>query len=148
MSDGEAPADANVRQVVPFLWVTDLARSLRFYVDGLGFAMKNRWEVDGRVRWCWLELGGSALMLQELAQGGHHAGRPEGALGQGVSLCLMCRDAIAIYRELLSRGIAAAEPQVGNALWVTDVTDPDGYRLYFESPTDVPEETKLSEWAS
>jgi len=23
--------------------------------------------------------------------------------------------------------------------------DPDGYRLFFESPTDTPEETKLSE---
>jgi hypothetical protein len=25
------------------------------------------------------------------------------------------------------------------------LSDPDGYRLHFESPTDVPEETKLSE---
>jgi hypothetical protein len=37
------------------------------------------------------------------------------------------------------------EPQVGNALWDTRVTDPDGYRLCFASPTDTPEETKLSE---
>jgi hypothetical protein len=32
---------------------------------------------------------------------------------------------------------------VGNGLWVTSFADPDGYRLDFESPTDVPEDTKL-----
>jgi hypothetical protein len=26
------------------------------------------------------------------------------------------------------------------------MTDPDGYGLHFESPTDVPEETTYSEW--
>jgi lactoylglutathione lyase len=35
---------------------------------------------------------------------------------------------------------------VGNKLWVTTVTDPDGYKLFFNSPTDVPEETLYSEW--
>lgn len=45
----------------------------------------------------------------------------------------------------MSRGIEASEPQVGNNMWVTGLTDPDGYRLFFESATDVPEETKLSE---
>ena len=50
-----------------------------------------------------------------------------------------------LYRFFTSRGLAAREPVVGNALWVTSLEDPDGYRLDFESPTDVPEETKLSE---
>jgi hypothetical protein len=27
--------------------------------------MTRHWAPDGRVRWCWLELGGAALMLQE-----------------------------------------------------------------------------------
>jgi hypothetical protein len=29
-------------------------------------------------------------------------------------------------------------------MWVTILTDPDGYKLDFESPTDVPEETIYS----
>jgi hypothetical protein len=45
----------------------------------------------------------------------------------------------------VASGIAADEPYVGNRLWVTSLTDPDGYRIDFESPTDVAEETKLSE---
>ena len=30
-------------------------------------------------------------------------------------------------------------------MWVTNIVDPDGYVLLFESPTSVAEETKLSE---
>jgi hypothetical protein len=37
------------------------------------------------------------------------------------------------------------EPFVGNAMWVTGLTDSDGYRLHFESPTETPEGTSLSE---
>lgn len=136
---------ANVKQVVPFLWVTSMERSVRYYMDGLGFSMKYNWTPDGKLRWCWLTLGGASLMLQEFCTDGHHEERPEGKLGQGFSLYFMCNDAIAIYREVTARGIEASEPQVGNAMWVTSLIDPDGYRLAFESLTDVPEETKLSE---
>jgi hypothetical protein len=38
------------------------------------------------------------------------------------------------------------EPFVGNNMWVVSCVDPDGYRFDFESATDVPEETKHSEW--
>jgi lactoylglutathione lyase len=31
---------------------------------------------------------------------------------------------------------------VGNRLWVVSLTDPSGYRLDFESPTDAPEESE------
>lgn len=36
-------------------------------------------------------------------------------------------------------------PFVGNGMWVTQVSDPDGYALTFESPTHDPEETILSD---
>jgi catechol 2,3-dioxygenase-like lactoylglutathione lyase family enzyme len=136
---------ANVQQAVPFFGVTDIDASLRFYVDGLGFTMTNRWSLEGRIRWCWLELGGAAVMLQEYWKDGRQGGGPAGPLGQGVSICFMCADAIAIYHDALSRGLTASRPFVGNNLWVTSLTDPDGYRLDFESPTDVPEETVYSE---
>jgi hypothetical protein len=57
----------------------------------------------------------------------------------------ICEDAIAIYKELKSRGIQASEPQVGNGMWVNGLSDPDGYRLLFESATATPEETQFSE---
>ena len=139
----EAALAPNVKQAVPFFMVTDIDASLRFYVDGLGFVMTNAWrpeEAAGRIEWCWLELGGVALMLQEYRK----AFVPAEPLGKGVSVCFMCADAIAIYHEITARGIAAHRPFVGNGLWVTSVNDPDGYHLDFESPTDVAEETVYS----
>lgn len=58
----------------------------------------------------------------------------------------MCEDALALYRELKSGGIQTQKrPLVGNRLWVVSLTDPDGYRIDFESPTDAPEESELEE---
>jgi uncharacterized glyoxalase superfamily protein PhnB len=138
----------NVKQAVPFLGVTDMGASLRFYVDGLGFTMKRHWipdgdehdPVEGKIRWCWLERGNAAIMLQEFAP---HS-RPQGALGTGVSVCFQCEDALALYREFKERGIRTRQrPFVGNHMWVVALTDPNGYRIDFESATEAPEE---SEW--
>lgn len=136
----------NVKQAVPFFMVTDIDASTKFYIEGLGFQLTIDWRPDyaaGRLQWCWLELGGAALMLQEFRRVEAGGGRPDGPLGQGVSVCFICTDAIAIYRDLVARGVSAGRPFVGNGMWVTSVTDPDGYQLYFESVTDVPEETVL-----
>ena len=138
----------NVKQAVPFFGVTDMQGSLRYYVDGLGFQMKHWWiphreedKPDGRIRWCWLELGEAAIMLQEFLP--EH--QPKETLGTGASVSFMCEDALAIYRDAASRGIKVARnPFVGNGLWVVSFSDPDGYRIDFESPTDVAEETEYS----
>jgi lactoylglutathione lyase len=137
--------DGNVTGVVALLRVSSMERSLRYYVDGLGFTMKNKWVVNGSVRWCWLTLGGAAMMLQEFAKEGARSWTPQGKLGEGVSLWFQCEDALAIYHQVTSCGIEASEPQVGNAMWETSLSDPDGYQIHFGSPTDTPEETKLSE---
>lgn len=141
----ETKADVNVKQAVPFFAVSDMQASLRFYVDGLGFKMKYKWIDEGILRWCCLEIGEAALMLQEYRKQGHDSWVPEGKVGVGVSVYFICQDALKIYREIKSRGIQATRPFVGNHMWVTGVSDPDGYRLEFESPTDVPEDTVYSE---
>jgi uncharacterized glyoxalase superfamily protein PhnB len=123
--------------------------SLRFYIEGLGFKMKHCWipdraedNPDGRIRWCWLELGAAAIMLQEFRPGA----QPTETLGNGVNVCFQCEDALALYREFKSRGIQTRKrPSVGNRLWVVPLTDPDGYRIEFSSPTDAPEESELEE---
>ncbi|HLJ27765.1 MAG TPA: VOC family protein [Candidatus Angelobacter sp.] len=134
----ETKTEVNVKQAVPFFLVANMEQSLRYYIDGLGFKMMNKWIDEGRLRWCWLQIGDAALMLQEFRKA------PEGKVGQGVSICFQCQDALAIYREVTARGIQAARPFVGNSMWVTNVSDPDGYKLSFQSPTDVPEETVFS----
>lgn len=139
----------NVKQAVPFFGVTNMESSLRFYVDGLGFKMKNYWipdraedHADGRIHWCWLELGEAAIMLQELQPGDS----PKETLGTGVNVCFQCQDALALYREFKSRGIQTRKrPFVGNRLWVVPLIDPDGYRIEFSSSTDAPEESELEQ---
>ena len=137
-------AESNVEQAVPFFGVRDIQESLRFYIDGLGFSMTKDWIHEGRLRWCWLELGGAAIMLQEFWREGHHRNVPESAVGVGVSINFVCKDALRIYRTLTSRGVNASRPFVGNGMWVTEVVDPDGYHLFFESPTNVAEDTVFS----
>lgn len=147
----ETVTSANVKRAVPFFGVSNMEASPRFYVDGLSFKMKRWWipdeadghfHHDGRIRWCWLELGDAAIMLQEFSEG--H--RPVETLGSGVNVCFQCEDALALYREFKSRGIQTrGRPTVGNRLWVVPVTDPDGYRMEFSSPTDAPEESELKE---
>ncbi len=104
--------------------------------------MINKWIDKDKLRWCWLQLNGAAIMLQEYLP----ERIPQIKRGEGVSLCFQCEDALAIYHDALSKNIAASEPEVGNSMWVTLIIDPDGYKLDFESYTEVPEDTKLSEW--
>jgi catechol 2,3-dioxygenase-like lactoylglutathione lyase family enzyme len=127
--------------VVPFLWVADLERSRHFYVAGLGATVDREWIMDGRRRWCRLGLGAAALMLQERGPG-HDLGAPPGA---GISLNFTCDDALALYENALAAGLdPVREPQVGNGLWEIGYADPDGYRIHFASPTDLPEELLVS----
>ena len=133
----------NIQQMVPFLMVTNISRSLQFYVEGLGFRLVNSWEPNGKLTWCWLQREGAALMLQEYGPNDPRAGAEKGL---GVALCFQCFNALALYSEFLGRGLHPEEPFVGNALWDVGLTDPDHYHLHFGSPTDVPEETRYSEW--
>lgn len=149
----ETTTSMNVKQAVPFFGVTDMEASLKFYIDGLGFKMTNYWipdrasdcgnaHLDGKIRWCWLELGNAAIMLQEFLP----ERRPKDPLGTGANICFQCEDSLKLYRKFKSRGVEMrGRPTVGNRLWVVGLTDPDGYRIEFSSPTDAPEESELEE---
>jgi catechol 2,3-dioxygenase-like lactoylglutathione lyase family enzyme len=138
-------AASKVSDIVPLLLVTNMERSLAFYTEGFGFALKNRWTPDdpGKIRWAWLTLGTAHLMLQEP----HDLTKlTSSSIGNGVSLYIQCMDALDIYRDLLTRNIAPSrEPQVGNGNWEVFYTDPDGYKINLASPTNVAEETLLSQ---
>jgi hypothetical protein len=84
-------------------------------------------------------------MLQEFWKEGVHANVPAEKLGAGVATVFLCEDALALYREFRSCGLEVSRPFVGNGMWVISLTDPDGYRLEFESVTDTPEGTEFTE---
>lgn len=133
----------NVKQAVPFFMVKDMKASINFYVKGLGFSIAESWLDDGKLKWCWLVIDSAALMLQEYNE---NTKLLQERPGEGVEVFFICEDALAIYAQITSNGVLASEPFVGNKMWVVPVKDPDGYKISFESFTDVPDETKYSEW--
>jgi len=78
----ERKTAANVKQAVPFFHVSNIKESLRFYVEGLGFAMTKKWTDEGKLRWCCLEIGDAALMLQEFRKEGHDSWKPSCKVGE------------------------------------------------------------------
>jgi len=143
--DQETRTEPNVLQAVPFFSVANIEESVRYYSDRLDFVMTRKWIDQGKLRWCWLQLGSAALMLQEFRREGHDSRVPAGKVGEGVSIYFQCRDALAVYRAVTRRGVKASRPAVGNGLWETFLSDPDGYKIVFVSPTDLPEDTEFSE---
>ena len=87
-------------------------------------------------------------MLQEFGANDPRLRQPSESIGLGVAIYFICQDAVMLWREFVARGVTAARPFVGNNMWVTGLKDPNGYQLYFESPTDVPEDTVLEDDAS
>jgi len=65
----DVKAAINVKQALPLFWVADMEESLRLYVVPR-FSTTRKWIDEGRLRWCWLELGSAVLMLQESASNG------------------------------------------------------------------------------
>src|SRR5215471_1707167 len=98
----------NIKQAVPFFAVSDMDTSLRFYMDGLGCQMVYNWIDEGKLRWCWLQLGGAAIMLQEYRKEGHDSWMPSCKVGEGVSINFICEDAIAIYKDLVAKNMEAS----------------------------------------
>lgn len=136
----------NIKQAVPFFMIHNMDRSLKFYVDGLGFEIKNKWTPHGTIEWCWLQKEGAAIMLQEYRKDDPHSKNIEDKLGEGVSICFICEDALELYHSFSSKNLHPEEPFVGNGLWDVKIIDADGYVLHFESPTEVAEETKYFDW--
>jgi len=121
-----------VRQVWPLLEVRDIARSVEFYRDRLGFDLVGRAAVDGRLFWCRLERGGSCVMLQQQEEGSLGMER-----GRGVSLYFICDDADAMQVELSMRGLDVDPPSIAEyGMKQLFVAEPNGYQICFESPTE------------
>src|SRR5690348_9775646 len=128
---------SNIQLAVPFFMIMDMEASLKFYVDKLGFTVTNQWIPRGKIEWCWLQRDNVTLMLQEPRD----KEKFNVEKGKGVCICFQCKDALALYNEFKLKKMEMNEPFVGNNMWVVSLVDVDGYRLDFESPTDVPEET-------
>jgi len=137
-------SNPGVKQAVPLYLVRNMQACIDFYVKGLGFDVTNTWMVEGQMRWCWMSMGDAAMMFQLLVEDKAN----DKKLGLGVELCLQCDQALVMYERAQKNGLAVGEPFVGNNMWVVSLRDPDGYKISFESPTDVPEGTTYNQWTN
>lgn len=112
--------------------VQDMQRSAQFYQETLGFEMVEQWTPDGKLSWCKLRRGGTAIMLQLACD---EDGDP-GSWPNGMSLFVHCEDADAVYAEFVARGADVKPPSVSfYGMKQLFLRDPDGYELCFQNPT-------------
>jgi catechol 2,3-dioxygenase-like lactoylglutathione lyase family enzyme len=112
---------ADVSDLVPFVHVADLERSIAFY-ERLGLTVRATFEPHGRAVWAALENGSARLMLAQ-------ADAPIDPRRQGVLFYLYARDLAALRGRLLAARIAAGEIEDGTPGPKREmrVDDPDRY---------------------
>ena len=134
----------NVKQAVPFFKVSDMKASIRFYVDGLGCEITQKWEAGRAAALVLADLGGCGPDVAAVPYIGSRFLDTFRAGGRGGSQSFSsARTRCSSCDQFKARGLGASRPFVSNGMWLTSLTDPDGYKLDFESDTDVPEGTRL-----
>ena len=124
----------NVRTTMPLLYASDIERARAFYCDQLGFTLTNRWDPDGQLGWCQLEMEGAKIMLQR-AEPDDLKGLAQGK--SDVALFFLCEDVDDLHRQFQGRGLDVAPPTVAfYGMRQLEVRDPDGRALCFEHPVD------------
>lgn len=117
-------------ETVPLLMVSDIEASTSFYCEKLGFTLDHSWEPDGKLAWCRLQFESAPIMLQQDCNDDPAAG----VRGIGVTFYIICQDVRAVFQSLEKAGVKASEPKTEfYGMVQTHLTDPDGYRLCFES---------------
>jgi Glyoxalase/Bleomycin resistance protein/Dioxygenase superfamily len=115
---------ARVRELIPFVHVADVNRSVVFY-ELLGFTVTDAYRRrDGELDWAALESASARLMLAR-------ADAPIEADRQAVLFYLYSEDLAELRQQLLAAGIAAGEIVDGTPgpKQEMGIADPDGYCL-------------------
>jgi catechol 2,3-dioxygenase-like lactoylglutathione lyase family enzyme len=117
----------------PVLHVADVAASLRFYVDRLGFTSPWRHEEAGQLLVAQVDRQGCALILSsqwpdKVGKGLMFISLNVEPGGHGAEVAALD----ALRAELEASGVAVADGRWGYRLLV--VNDPDGNQLYFNYP--------------
>lgn len=108
------------------LYVTDQERSRRFYVDELGFQVREDADMGPMGRW--LEVAPKDANTAFVLADAKAFGKTD-RVGDSADVTLHCADVRALHANLISRGVPVTEPE--SKAWGTfvKVTDPDGHVL-------------------
>ena len=127
------PESVRMRAVAPSLTVNDLAKSIAFYCDVLGFIVAERWEEAGALRGVSLKSGACEF---NLTQDDWKKGRDR-EKGAGFRLqCLTVQEIDSLGESIKARG-GKLEREPMDQLWGVrdlEIVDPDGFRITIYKP--------------
>ncbi|MDT8342560.1 MAG: VOC family protein [Longimicrobiales bacterium] len=127
------PETLRLRGIAPSLTVDDLAASLRWYCDVLGFHRKQLWEDDGRTLGAELVAGSQSLLLSQ-DDGARGRDRVKGV---GMRLYLETTQNVDDLAERVRAAGGTLETEPEDRPWgarTFDLVDPDGFLLTVSSP--------------
>jgi len=124
------PQSLRLRHITPGITVNDLARSLAFYTEGLGFIIEELWEEEGKLAGVGLKAGAAELVL---TQDDFKKGRDR-VKGVGLRLWFYStQDLDGLAARAKSSGIVL-DQEPADMPWgarVFMLTDPDGFKISF-----------------
>ena len=126
------PETLRLRDIAPGFTVSDLHKSMAFYVDALGFSVDQRWENEGELRGVMLRAGRCRIGL---SQDDFAKGRDR-AKGLGMSIWLTTvQDLEEVVARIKKNGIVL-EQELEEMPWggrAFGLVDPDGFKLTITS---------------
>ena len=123
-----APETLRMRAAAPGFTVNDVARSLAWYRDVLGFIVKDRWDHEGKLGGVEMMAGSVSFML---SQDDWKKGRDR-AKGEGVRIyCTTAQDVDILAKRIKARGGTLTQEPRDQPWGMRDlaVVDPDGYKI-------------------
>ncbi|HEX5761151.1 MAG TPA: VOC family protein [Thermoanaerobaculia bacterium] len=127
------PETLRLRTVTPTLTVNDIAKSLAFYRDALGFVEGEHWEAGGTLQGVQLRAGDCELYL---TQDDWKKGRDR-TKGVGIRLhCDTAQDVDALAARIRAAGGTLTEEPTDRSWGLRELTvaDPDGFLLSIGRP--------------
>jgi len=127
-----------IKTMTPLLQVFDMATSLKFYCDVLGFEIvaTDANTVAPNHNWVWLKLNGTDLMLNTAYEYDKRPPSPDPrrvASHGDASLFFAAPDVDKVCAHLRAKGIKVKEPKVAPyGMKQLYLRDPDGYGLCFQ----------------
>ena len=123
-----APAGLAITDVSPGITANDLAKSLAWYTDVVGFTIEERWIRDGVLAGVSLRAGKATFML---GQDDWKKGRDR-QKGAGFRLyCETSQDIDALAKKIEARGGVLDQQPTDQPWGMRDIalTDPDGFKI-------------------
>jgi catechol 2,3-dioxygenase-like lactoylglutathione lyase family enzyme len=128
----------DIQGMTPLLQVFDMATSLKFYCDVLGFQVVQT-EQNTQApnhNWVWLRLNDVDLMLNTAYEYDQRPPAPDArrlASHDDAALYFAAPDVDAVYAHLLAQGVKVQKPAIAHyGMKQLYLHDPDGFALCFQ----------------